>query len=278
MNRTRFLGPGGTEVGGGFTSANDPPGSEGLAEEALRRARGIGATGIRWGLEATDPFRWHLATYLTTHPDLVAAGLEPWVFDPRQVASFKDAYGDPGKGDRVDALVIADRLRSGRLPAECSLDERSQPLQRLTRHRRHLVRTLVREKQVALGYIHPKLSAYRLTRPLADPFGATSQVLLTDHLTPDEIVAAPLEELAGVIAREGRGKVADPEQVAEAVEQAARRSPRLPARMVEPVNLVPSSSLATIRALGAQRLIREAGRCRIPTSAPCSMPRTHPDR
>jgi transposase len=252
VNRTRFLDPGGTEVGRGFTSANDLPGSEGLAEEVLRRARRIGATEIRWGLEATNLFWWHLATYLTTHSDLVAAGLKLWVFNPRQVASFKDAYGDPGKGDWMDALVIADRLRSGRLPAECYLDERYQPLQRLTRHRRHLVRTLVREKQVALGYVYLKLSAYRLTRPLADPFGATSQVLLTDYLTPDEIVAAPLEELAGVIAREGRGKVADPEQVAEAVKQAARRSYRLPARMVEPVNLVLSSSLATIRTLGAQ--------------------------
>lgn len=252
MNRTRFLDPGETEVGRGFSSANDLPGSEELAEEALRRARQIGATEIRWGLEATNLFWWHLATYLTTHPDLVAAGLKLWVFNPRQVAGFKEAYGDLGKGDWVDALVIADRLRFGRLPAECYLDERYQPLQRLTRHRRHLVKILVREKQVALGYVYLKLSAYNLTKPLADTFGATSQVLLTDYLTPDEIVAAPLEELAALIARESRGKVAEPDEVARAVKQAARRSYRLPAPMVEPVNLVLSSSLATIRTLTAQ--------------------------
>ncbi len=251
-NRTRFLDPGETEVGRGFSSANDLPGSEQLAEEALRRAREIGAGEIRWGLEATNLFWWHLATYLTTHPDLLSAGLKCWVFNPRQVAGFKDAYGDLGKGDWVDALIIADRLRFGRLPAECYLDERYQPLQRLTRHRRHLVKTLVREKQVALGYVYLKLSAYNLTKPLANTFGATSQVLLTDYLTPDEIVAAPLEDLAAVIARESRGRVADPEEVAEAVKQAARRSYRLPAKMVEPVNLVLSSSLATIGTLTAQ--------------------------
>lgn len=252
VNRTRFVDAGGTEVGRGFTSANDLPGSEQLVQEALRRARQIGATEIRWGLEATNLFWWHLATYLTTHPDLLSAGLKAWVFNPRQVAGFKDAYGDLGKGDWVDALVIADRLRFGRLPAECYLDERYQPLQRLTRHRRHLVKTLVREKQVALGYVYLKLSAYNLTKPLADTFGATSQVLLTDYLTPDEIVAAPFEELAEVIARQSRGKVADPGEVAEALKQAARRSYRLPAPMVGPVNLVLSSSLATIRTLGAQ--------------------------
>ncbi len=251
-NRTRFLDPGGTEVGRGFSSANDLPGSEALADEAMRRARTIEATEIRWGLEATNLFWWHLATYLTTNPELLAGGLRCWVFNPRQVAGFKEAYGDLGKGDWVDALVIADRLRFGRLPAECYLDERYQPLQRLTRHRRHLVKTLVREKQVALGYVYLKLSAYNLAKPLADTFGATSQVLLSDYLTPDEIVAAPLEDLAAVIARESRGRVADPGEVAEAVKQAARRSYRLPARMVEPVNLVLSSSLATIRTLGAQ--------------------------
>src|SRR6266540_1733554 len=206
MNRTRFLDPGGTEVGRGFSSANDLPGSEALADEAMRRARTIEATEIRWGLEATNLFWWHLATYLTTNPELLAGGLRCWVFNPRQVAGFKEAYGDLGKGDWVDALVIADRLRFGRLTAECYLDERYQPLQRLTRRRRHLVKTLVREKQVALGYVYLKLSAYHLTRPLADTFGATSQVLLTDYLTPDEIVAAPLEDLAVVIAREGRDR------------------------------------------------------------------------
>jgi len=251
-NRTRFIDGGGTEIGRGFTSANDLPGSQELAEEAMRRARQVGADEIRWGLEATNLFWWHLATFLTTHPDLLAEGLKTWVFNPRQVAGFKEAYGDLGKGDWVDALVIADRLRFGRLPAECYLDERYQPLQRLTRHRRHLVKILVREKQVALGYVYLKLSAYHLTKPLADTFGATSQVLLTDYLTPDEIVAAPLEELAALIAREGRGKVADPAEVAGAVKQAARRSYRLPAPMVEPVNLVLSSSLATIRTLTAQ--------------------------
>jgi transposase len=251
-NRTRFIDSGGTDVGRGFSSANDLLGSERLVEEVLRRARQIGATEIRWGLEATNLFWWHLATYLTTHPDLLAAGLKVWVFNPRQVASFKDAYGDLGKGDWVDAGVIAERLRFGRLPAECYLDERYQPLQRLTRHRRHLVKTLVREKAVALGYVYLKLSAYHVTKPLADTFGVTSQVLLTDYLTPDEVVQAPLQELAELISLKSRGTVADPDEVAEAVKQAARRSYRLPQKMVEPVNLVLSSSLLTIRTLTAQ--------------------------
>src|SRR5829696_5276191 len=217
VNRTRFYDEGGKEIGGRMESQNDLPGSRDLAGES------------------------------------VAHGLRCYTFNPRQVKKFKESYPDIGKDDWTDAMVIADRLRFGRLPAECYLDERYQPLQRLTRYRRHLVTQLVREKQLALGYVYLKLSAYStLERPLSDTFGATSQELLESYLTPDEIVAAPIEELAALLKERSRGRVADPEQVAKVVQQAARRSYRLSTSMVEPVNLILSSSLTTIRTLAAQ--------------------------
>lgn len=252
VNRTRFYSPAGDEVGCGFESANDLPGSQLLAEEALKRAATIGAEDMRWGLEATNLFWWHLACFLTTNTDLIASGLKLYSFNPRVVSKFKESYPDIGKGDWVDAMVIADRLRFGRLPAECYLDERYMPLQRLTRYRKHLVDMMVREKQVALGYVYLKLSAYGLERPLVDTFGATSQVILESYLTPDEIVAAPLEELSEMIGKHSRGIVADPEQVALTVKQAASRSYHLSRQLIEPVNLVLRSSLQTIRTLSGQ--------------------------
>lgn len=252
VNRTRFYDGSGKELGARVESQNDLPGSSDLVGESLARAQGMGAEEILWGLEATNLFWWHLATFLTTHPDLLARGLRCYTFNPRQVKKFKESYPDIGKDDWTDAMVIADRLRFGRLPAECYLDERYQPLQRLTRYRRHLVTQLVREKNVALGYVYLKLSAYPLERPLSDTFGATSQELLEGYLTPDEIAAAPIEELAALVKEHSRGRVADPEEVAKVVKQAARRSYALPKSMVEPVNLILSSSLTTIRTLKAQ--------------------------
>jgi transposase len=252
VNRTRFFEAGGGEVGRRFESANDLPGSKALAAEAILRADTLGADEIRWALEATNLFWWHLATYLTTSPELIARGLKLYSFNPRVVAKFRESYPDLGKDDWADAMVIADRLRFGRLPAECYLDERYQPLQRLTRYRKHLVDTIVAEKQVALGYVWLKLSGYELEEDgLTNTFGATSQAILERYLTPDEIVATPFEQLVSLVAAESRGR-ADADAVARAVQQAARRSYRLPGSMVEPVNLVLSSSLATIRTLTAQ--------------------------
>jgi len=252
VNRSRFYDGGGKELGARVESQNDLPGSSELAGEAISRASLSGAREILWGLEATNLFWWHLATFLTTHPGLLARGLRCYTFNPRQVKKFKESYPDIGKDDWTDAMVIADRLRFGRLPAECYLDERYQPLQRLTRYRRHLVTQLVREKQVALSYVYLKLSAYSLERPLSDTFGATSQEILESYLTPDEIVAAPIEDLATLVKEHSRGRVADPEEVAKIVQQAARRSYALPKSMVEPVNLILSSSLTTVRTLKAQ--------------------------
>lgn len=253
VNRTRFYDARGEEVGRRLESANDLPGSQMLADEACIRAAKIGAGEICWGMEATNLFWLHLAGYLSTHPDLIERGLKLYTFNPLVVAKFKESYSDLGKSDWVDAFVIADRLRFRRPVAECYLDERYQPLQRLTRYRKHLVDQLVREKQVALGYVYLKLSAYGLEEDgLSSTFGATSRVIPQQYLTPDEIVAAPLQELAELIATHGRGRVADPDKVAKAVQQAARRSYRLPKGMIEPVNLVLSSSITSIDALNRQ--------------------------
>jgi transposase len=209
---------------------------------------------ILWSLEATNlDYGWHLATFLTTHPELLSRGLKCYTFNSRQVKKFKESYPDIGKDDWTDYnMVIADRLRFERLPAECYLDERYQPLQRLTRYRRHLVTQLVREKQLALSYVYLKLSAYSLEKPLSDTFGAASQEVLEGYLTPDEIVAAPIEDLAALIKEHSRGRVADPEEVAKVLKQAANRSYQLPKGMVEPVNLILSSSLTTLRTLKGQ--------------------------
>ena len=127
-NRTRFYDAAGVEIGRRYQSANDLPGARALAAEAILRADTVGADEIRWALEATNLFWWHLATHLTTSPELVARRLKLYSFNPRVVSKFRESYPDLGKDDWVDAMVIADRLRFGRLPAECYLDERYQPV------------------------------------------------------------------------------------------------------------------------------------------------------
>jgi len=89
VNRSRFYDTGGGEVGGRVESPNDLPGSSDLAQEAIYRAALCSAEEILWGLEATNLFWWPLATFLTTHPELLALGLRCYTFNPRQIKKFK---------------------------------------------------------------------------------------------------------------------------------------------------------------------------------------------
>ncbi|WP_282434553.1 IS110 family transposase [Desulfotomaculum copahuensis] len=75
--------------------------------------------------------------------------------------NFKKSYNDLPKNDDVDAWVIADKLRFGRLLQEVFMDELFLALQRLTRTRFHLVNTIKREKTYFLNNLFLKFSSLR---------------------------------------------------------------------------------------------------------------------
>ncbi len=64
------------------------------------------------------------------------------------VVTGKESYSDLPKNDNVDAFVIADKLRFGRITKEVYMDDyRCKALQTLTRARFYAVQDLAREKQ-----------------------------------------------------------------------------------------------------------------------------------
>ena len=67
--------------------------------------------------------------------------------NPKQVKKFKEAYPDLPKNDFVDAFVIADHLRFGRIAKEVYMDDyRYQALRTLTRARFDVIQNLTREE------------------------------------------------------------------------------------------------------------------------------------
>lgn len=67
---------------------------------------------------------------------------------PKSTSGFKKVYSDEDKTDDIDAFVIADRLRFGRLPAPYTKQRDYLPLQHLTRYCFHLVETIALRKKV----------------------------------------------------------------------------------------------------------------------------------
>jgi transposase len=234
------------------TVVNDRPGAEELVHRVIRVLTSHNLDHVVFGLEATGLLAWHLRRYLTEDPSLKSYHPTIHMFNPKVVAGFKDAYNSLPKTDDVDAWVIADRLRFGRLPKQHAVDERYEALQRLTRARFRLVEDLVREKQRFLDVLFLKFSTFTQESPVSRKFGATALALTAGDLLPEQIADMPLEDLAVVINGAAKGRYADPQKVAEAVQKAARSAYRLPKAMADAINVVLATHVTVIRALEGQ--------------------------
>jgi transposase len=251
-----LLLPAGREAVPRWRVANTRPGAEALAPRLAALAQEHQLHALRIGLEATNLYWWHLywwhlACLLKDTPLLAGLEREVYALNPKLVTGLRNAYADSGKTDRRDAFFIAERLRIGRLPAPFQVDVLYAPLQRLTRFRAHLAQTLAREKNYFLSFLFLKFSAFSSSEAFGDPFGATSVAVL-EHFSIEELVQMPLDELATFVQQHGRGRFADPAEVAATLTRAARDSYRLDRVLDEPVTLVLGTTMATIRTLHTQ--------------------------
>ncbi|MCL5047040.1 MAG: IS110 family transposase, partial [Actinobacteria bacterium] len=139
-----------------FQVANDLTDAQALSQRLVKLMASHSLDHLVVGVEATGVYAWHLVQYLRQEPILQPYNPIVYTFNPKVVKGFKKAYPELPKTDRVDAWVIADRLRFGRLPAPGGVDDRYEALRRLTRTRYHLVQDLIRAKQRFLNALFLK--------------------------------------------------------------------------------------------------------------------------
>jgi len=164
-----------------------------------------GFSTLKIGTEATSFLDLHLLDFLASSEKLAPFNPSIYQLNAKIVRNFKKAYPDKDKTDKIDAFVIADRLRFGRLPEPYENHRPYLPLRRLTRHRFHLVESIAREKAYFVTHLYLKFSGYAVTRPFATVFGTTSLAVITD-LSPDEILNMPIEELTTFIIKKGKNR------------------------------------------------------------------------
>lgn len=231
---------------------NDDPGAESFVKYLVEICGANNVDSLRIGLESTSVYGWHLQMRLAGEASLASFHPQVYVFNPKVIANFRKQYVDIPKDDWFDCLVIADRLRFGRLPESCQVDFRYLPLQRLTRFRYHLIQTITREKNYFLTNLFLKFNTICQDKVLSDIFGATSEAILTEFLSPEEIAARPLDELIDFLMEKGKSHFSNPEATAKALKHAAACAYRLHGSLLEPVNLILATSLQTIRTLEQQ--------------------------
>jgi transposase len=186
--------------------------------------------------EATAFYDWHLLEFLSQSSLLASYSPGIYRLNPKWVKSFKEIDSPKDKTDENDAISIAQRLRfrQPEHPFNACMDY--IPLQRLTRFRTHLAKQIASEKNYFLSHLFLKFSAYKQRKPFSDAFGATSQAVISEFFSVEQLAETPVEHLLQFVIKHGKN-----------------RSYRIRPELSESVNLVLATTLNNIRALNASK-------------------------
>lgn len=204
------------------------------------------------GLESTSFYGVHIANFLSASEKLMP--YKPYVYclNPKEVANYKNSFNALDKNDGIDSFVIADFARVGRIHTEPWRGSQYLALQRLTRHRLHIVECLTREKTYMLSNVFLKFSEFALLQgnehPFCDKYGATASSILTQFLSSEDIANASIEELVDFVSTKSRNRISNPQITAEILQQAARNSYRLDKCLYEPLTTSIACSFNCIQA------------------------------
>lgn len=127
-------------------------------------------------------------------------------------------------------------------------DYRCRSLQTLTRARFDAVQNLTREKQRFANYLFLKCSGIARDKDIPNT-SATTLALMEAFEMVDDLANCDLETLTAFVSAAGRGRFANPEAMAKAVQAAARGSYWLPKTVNDSINQAMSVSIASMRAL-----------------------------
>jgi len=250
-NKVRILHPNGDSLSK-FVVNNSISGAKTLSDKITNIATNNNFDSIVIGLESTSVYGDPLVYFLKQDTVVNSFKTKIHVLNPTQVNKFKLMYPDLPKTDDIDAWVIAEHLRFGRINKEVYMDDKYKALQKLTRARFHTVQNLAREKNWFLNNLFLKFSSLAQEDIFSDRFGATCCSIIEEFFSVDEISYMPIEELVEFINKKGKGHFEDPDKIAAAVQKAARSSYRLPKTVTESVNQVLAVSYSAIRAYKEQ--------------------------
>ena len=244
---------------------NNQPGADELAAmiaQCMKKHSNLAS--IIVALEATSVYSVHIASFLSTSEILMP--YKPYVFcvNPKATSNYRKSYIGMEKTDPTDAFLIADFARVGRTKKlEPWRGGQYIALKRLTRHRMHLAECITREKTYMVSNLYLKFSELQLLegddRPFGDIYGATSAAVLTEFMSPQEIIDSSEEELLTFLARKSRNRISDISRTSQLLRKAARDSYRLDKCMYEPLSISLASSFNCIHAYQKEiRLIEQA--------------------
>ncbi len=236
-----------------FSIPNNRPGAEILVDRIVEVLQRLFIPKVVIGLESTSVYGDNLMYFLRETGKFSGFEKKLHMLNPKQVKKFRDTYSDLPKNDFVDAFIIADHLRFGRINKEVYMgDYRYEALKALTRARHQTVQSLTREKQRFLNQLFMKFSGFSQVKNFSNNFGATATAVIENFEFLDELAYIVSDELADFIKKHGKGKLEDVDGIVSNLQKAAQNSYRPPTVIADSVNQILAISMSTIRLLQGQ--------------------------
>ena len=236
-----------------FSIPNNRPGAEILVDRIVEVLQRLFIPKVVIGLESTSVYGDNLMYFLRETGKFSGFEKKLHMLNPKQVKKFRDTYSDLPKNDFVDAFIIADHLRFGRINKEVYMgDYRYEALKALTRARHQTVQSLTREKQRFLNQLFMKFSGFSQEKNFSNNFGATATAVIENFEFLDELAYIVSDELADFIKKHGKGKLEDVDGIVSNLQKAAQNSYRPTTVIADSVNQILAISMSTIRLLQGQ--------------------------
>lgn len=235
-----------------FSVPNNQPGAEEFVTKLISILESSKFKTVVLALESTSFYGIHIANFLSSSSLLMPYNPYVYCLNPKMIANYRKSFIGLSKTDPLDAFVIADFARVGRINIEPWHGSQYLALQRLTRHRLHLVECITREKTYMVSNIFLKFSELSILKDEDHPFTsnhtATASAILTEMLSLEDLVSMPIEELVDFVCKTSKNRFADPAKVADILRQAARNSYRLDKCLYEPLTISIASSFNCVSA------------------------------
>ena len=182
---------------------NNQPGAKSILDSILDCLNSNSLKYVVIALESTSFYSTHIANFLSSNEELMFYKPLVYCLNPKSVANYRKSFVDIDKTDPLDAYVIADFARVGRITCEPWRGAQFLALQRLSRHRLHIVECITREKTYMVSNIYLKFSELAVLDknelPFSNTYGTTSAAVLTEFLSLDDITYSSIEELVAFI-------------------------------------------------------------------------------
>lgn len=201
-------------------------------------------------LESTSFYGMHISNFLSADEELIPHNVYVHPLNPKMISNYRKSFIGLGKTDPIDAYIIADFARVGRITTEPWKGPQYLALQRLTRHRLHMAECITGEKAYMVSNIFLKFSELAVLKESDHPFSsnhtATAEAILTEMLSLEDLIRLSYEELIEFVCSHSKNRYLNPEEVCKLLKKAARDSYRLDKTLYEPLTVSIASSFNCI--------------------------------